>query len=92
MLNQLLILIGKQVNDYCRMLGTFKEPLEFFPMGTISSEMKFAAYLAGILDLAFIIISSGVLIFWIVLLLFGFPLVLLFPGGHGDWTTFTSSV
>ena len=63
------------------MLGTFKEPLEFIPIGTVFVEMKFATYLAGVLDLAFTVISSGVLVSWIFLLLFGFPLVLIFPGG-----------
>ena len=63
------------------MLGTFKEPLDFFPMGTVSGEMKFTAYLEGVLDLAFIVVSSGVLVSWIFLLLFKFPLVLLFLRG-----------
>ena len=62
------------------MLGTFKEPLDFVPMGTVTAEMEFPTYLTRVLDLAFFI-SSGVLISWIILLLFGFPLVLLFVGG-----------
>ena len=62
-------------------------------MGTVSGEMIFATYLTGVLDLAFIVVSSGVLVSWIFLLpFFGFPLVLLFPGGDEDWTAFTSSV
>ena len=91
MLNQLLTLIWKRVSEYCRMLGTFKKPLDFVPMGTVSGEMEFPTYLTRVLDLAFII-SSGVLISWIFLLLFGFPLILLFPGDDEDWTAFTSSV
>ena len=63
------------------MLGTFKELLDFFPMGVVFGEMKFTTYLVGVLDLAFIAISSGVLISWIFQLLFGFPLILLFPRG-----------
>ena len=49
-------------------------------MGTVSNEMEFPTYLTRVLDLAFVV-SSGVLISWIILLLFGFPLVLLFPRG-----------
>ena len=79
-LHQLLTLIRKQVSKHCRMLGTFEEPLDFIPMGTVSSEMEFPTYLTRVLDLAFIV-SSGVLISWIILLLFGFPLVFLFSGG-----------
>ena len=74
------------------MLGTFKEPLDFFLMGTVSGEMIFTTYLVGVLDLAFIVVSSGVLVSWIFLLLFRFPLVLIFTGGDEDWTIFTSLV
>jgi len=64
------------------MLGTLKESLDFFLMGTVSGKVVLATYLAGVFDLTFIIVSSGVLGSWILLLfLFGFPLVLLFPGG-----------
>ena len=79
-LDQLLTLIGKRVSKYCRMLGAFKKPLDFISMGTVSGEMEFPTYLTRVLDLAFIV-SSGVLISWIILLLFGFPLVFLFVGG-----------
>ncbi len=50
-------------------------------MGKVSGEMEFTTYLAWVLDLTFIIVSSGVLISGIFLLRFGFPLVLLFPEG-----------
>jgi len=43
------------------MLGTFKESLDFFPMGTVSGEMVLTTYLAGVFDLTFIVVSSGVL-------------------------------
>ena len=81
MLNQLLTLIGKWVSEYCRMLGTFEEPLDFIPMGTVAGKMEFPTYLTRVLDLAFIVINSGILVFGIILLLLGFPLVFLFAGG-----------
>lgn len=59
------------------MLGMFKETLEFFPMGTVSSEIVLATYLAGVFDLVLIIVSSGVMVSWIFLLL-------LFPRSDED--------
>ena len=79
MLDQLLTLIVKQVSKYCRMLGTFEEPLDFFLMGTIAGKMEFPTYLTWVLDLMFVV-SSGVLFFGIILLLLGFSLFL-FAGG-----------
>ena len=80
-MHQLLPMIGEWFGKHGRVLGSFKEPLDFISMGAVFSKMEFPTYLAGVLDLAFIIISSGVLISWIFLLIFGFPLVILFPGG-----------
>ena len=79
MLHQLLTLVWERVSKYCRVLGTFKEPLDFIPMGTVSGEMEFPTYLTRVLDLAFII-SSGILVFGIILLFLGFSF-LLFAGG-----------
>ena len=79
MLHQLLTMIGKWFGKYRRMLGTFKEPLDFLPMGAVMGKMVFPTNLTGVLNLAFIV-SSGVLIFRIVLLLLGFSLFLLARG------------
>jgi len=83
-LNQLLILIRKWVSKNCRVCWTFKELLELFPMGTVSGIMVLTTYLAGIFDLKFVIVITGVPGSWILLLfgmLFGFTLVLLFSRG-----------
>ena len=79
MLNQLLILIWEHVSEYYRMLGTFKEPLDFLPMGEVMGKVEFPTYLTRVLDLTFVV-SSGVLVFGIILFILGFSF-LLFAGG-----------
>jgi len=79
MLHQLLPMIGKWFGQYSCVLGAFQKALDFLPMGAVTCEMEFPTNLTGILNLAFII-SSGILISWIILLLFRFPF-LLFAGG-----------
>ena len=79
MLGQLLTLIWKHVSEYCRMLVTFEKPLDFIPVGTVSGKMEFPTYLTRVLDLTFIV-SSGVLVFGIILLLLGFPFFLFAEG------------
>ena len=81
-LHQLLNMIWKWFGKYSRVLGTFKELLDFLTMGAITGKMEFPTYLTRVLNLAFIV-SSGVLIFRIVLLLLGFSFLLLAGGWCG---------
>ena len=48
-------------------------------MGAVSGKMEFPTYLTRVIDLTFVV-SSGVLVFGIILLLLGFSF-LLFAGG-----------
>ena len=82
MLHQLLPMIGKWFGQYSCVLGTFQKALDFLPMGAVMSEIEFPTNLARVLNLAFII-SSGILISWIILLLLGFPFLLLAGGWCG---------
>lgn len=82
MLHQLLTMIRKWFGKYRRVLGTFKEPLDFLTMGVVTGKMEFPTYLTWVLNLAFIV-SSGVLIFRVILLLLGFPFLLLARGWCG---------
>ena len=60
MLHQLLTMIQKWFSKYYRVLGTFKELLDFLPMGAVAGKMEFPTYLTRVLDLRL----SSVVVFW----------------------------